>query len=61
MLLVHSMNAKPSTSEPSVTGQPTEMSDPTKYILRCVELRKRKAAETQLLTIRLRQGSTTPR
>ena len=54
------MNAKPSTSEPTAT-QPTEMSDPTKYILRCVELRKRKAAETQLLTIRLRQGSTTPR
>jgi len=55
------MNAKPSTSEPSITGQPAGLSDPTKYILRCVELRKRKAAETQLLTIRLRQGSTTPR
>lgn len=60
MLLVHSMNAKSSTSEPTAS-QPAELSDPTKYILRCVELRKRKAAETQILTIRLRQGSTTPR
>jgi hypothetical protein len=60
MLILHLMNAKSSTSEPT-TSQPAEMSDPTKYILRCVELRKRKAAETQLLTIRLRQGSTTPR
>ena len=54
------MNAKPTHSEPA-GGQPQEMSTPTKYILRCVELRKKKAAETQLLTIRLRQGSTAER
>jgi hypothetical protein len=55
------MNSKP-TENPAV-GQPVEMSDPTRYILRCVELRKRKAAENKLLTTRLRTqaGATTQR
>ena len=54
------MNAKPTNGNPPADQQPG-ISDPTKYILRCVELRKKKAAETQLLTIRLRQGNTTER
>jgi hypothetical protein len=56
------MNAKTTTSVPA-TGENPEMSDSTRYILRCVELRKRKAAETQLIIIRLRTqaGSTTQR
>jgi hypothetical protein len=56
------MNAKPTTHDSSV-GQNPEMSVPTKYILRCVELRKRKAAETQLIIVRLRAqaGSLTHR
>jgi hypothetical protein len=56
------MNAKPIIYDPATVQNP-EMSDPTRYILRCVELRKRKAAETQLIIIRLRSqvGSTTQR
>ena len=56
------MNAKPTSGTPSVDPQ-TEMADPTRSILKCVELRKRKAAETQLIIIRLRSqvGSTTQR
>jgi hypothetical protein len=47
------MNAKPTTGAPSADQQ-TEMADPTRSILKCVELRKRKAAETQLIIVRLR-------
>jgi len=56
------MNAKPTSGVPSVDPQ-TEMADPTRSILKCVELRKRKAAETQLIIVRLRAlaGSTAQR
>lgn len=57
------MNAKPNTSDAVSSENPADIAVPTKYILRCVELRKRKAAETQLIIIRLRSqaGSTTHR
>lgn len=56
------MNAKSMTGTPPADQQ-TEMADPTRSILKCVELRKRKAAETQLIIVRLRAlaGSTTQR
>jgi hypothetical protein len=56
------MNAKPTTAAPPAEQQ-TELADPTRSILKCVELRKRKAAETQLIIVRLRAqvGSTTHR
>jgi hypothetical protein len=56
------MNIKPTIVAASVEPQP-EMSEPTRSIVRCCELRKRKAAETQLIILRLRSqaGSTTVR
>jgi len=56
------MNAK-TIATGQVALEPTLEMSPTKYILRCVEQRKRKAAETQLIIIRLRSqaGVTTPR
>jgi hypothetical protein len=56
------MNAKSTTAVPPAEQQ-TELADPTRSILKCVELRKRKAAETQLIIVRLRAqvGSTTHR
>jgi hypothetical protein len=52
------MNAKPTTSTPPADQQ-TEMSEPTRSIIRCCELRKKKAAETQLIILRLRNQAST--
>lgn len=56
------MNAKTSTVV-ALADQQNDMADPTRSILKCVELRKRKAAETQLIIVRLRAqvGSTAQR